>query len=280
MVGTGAVLGALTGGFPEPYARPVSTAALVVAMTFALTEVRFGGLSPREEARAFGRAFFWNYVVLSGIILVLAAFYAQPDVRNGWIVMAAGPSAVAVIPLTSLFRGNTRTALVSTALLYVAALALYPAITLGFAGQAVDIRDLGLQIAIQIALPLLASRPLARSERLARNRPLVVNSSFLVLVFALTGANRQVFVEDLALVGAIAAGAFARTWVLGLAVFLLPGRSRDQRVSDTLFASLKNLALAALIAYSLFSPTAALPAIISLFFEIAWLVPMQWLFRR
>ena len=280
MVALGAVFGALSGGVPA-YAREVSTAALVFAMTFSLTEVRFRGLSARTEARAFTRAFALNYLVLTSLILALAPFYGDPAIRGGWVVMAAGPSAIAVIPLTAAFRGNVRTSLVSTAFLYVAALALYPAITLAFAGQAVDVRELGFQIVLQIALPLAVSRPLARSEALARRRPLLVNVSFFILVFTLVGANRDVFVQDPRLIGALAAGGFVRTWVLGFAIFALSSRlggDRARRVSDTLFGSLKNLGLAALLAFSLFGAAAALPAIVSLFFEIAWLLPMSRLF--
>jgi predicted Na+-dependent transporter len=282
MVGLGAVLGVLTGGVPAAYARDLATAALIIAMTFSLTEVRFRGLSPREETRAFGRAFLWNYGALSGLILAIALLFPAGPVRGGWVVMAAGPSAVAVIPLTATFRGNTRTSLVSSALLYVAALGLYPAVTLAFAGQAVDVRQLGVQMLLQIALPLLISRPLAASRTVDRHRRPIVNASFLVLVFALTGANRDVFFTDVGLIGALAVAAFVRTWGIGLAVYAVSGRlgaDRAQRVSDTLFGSLKNLALAALLALTLFGPLAAVPAIVSLFLEIAWLVPMQRLFR-
>jgi len=282
MVGTGTILGALTGGVPA-YAREVSTVALVLAMTFSLTEVRFTGLSPRTEARAFGRAFGWNYIVLTGVILVLSNFFAKPSIRSGWVVMAALPSAVAVIPLTAAFRGNVRSSLVSTAFLYVAALGAYPAITLAFAGQAVDLKDLAIQILIQIALPLVVSRPLAGSPEIARDRPVLVNASFFTLVFALVGANRAVFVQDSALIAALAVGAFLRTWGIGALVYVLSprlGATPAQRVSDTLFASLKNLGLAALLAFSLFGAAAALPAIVCLFFEISWLIPMSRLFRR
>lgn len=282
MVGLGAVLGAFTGGVPA-YAREVSTIALLLAMTFSLTEVRFSGLTPRTEARAFGRAFGWNYVVLTGLILVLSTFYSDPSIRSGWVVMAALPSAVAVIPLTAAFRGNVRSSLVSTAFLYVAALAVYPSIVLAFAGQAVDLRDLAIQILIQIALPLAISRPLAGRDAVTKHRSILVNASFFTLVFALVGANRAVFVQDSALIATLAAGGFLRTWGIGTLVYVLSprlGGDPAERVSDTLFASLKNLGLAALLAFSLFGATAALPAIVSLFFEISWLIPMSRLFRR
>lgn len=283
MVSLGAILGAATGGFPGSYATPVATVALVLAMTFSLADVRFAGLSVRAEARAFGRAFVWNYVVLSGLIVALGFLYADPSLRNGWIVMAAGPSAIAVIPLTTTLHGNARNALVSTALLYVAALGLYPGLTLAFAGQAMDVGQLAVQIVIQIVLPLAASRPLAQHAALGRHRQGIVNVSFFVLVFAIIGINRSVFFQSPELVAGLAAGAFVRTWVIGLVAYVVSGRmgaTREQRVSDTLFATLKNLALAALVALALFGPLAAMPAIVCLFFEIAWLVPMQRLFQR
>ena len=116
MVVTGLVLGLLTGGSPVA-PQEVSTLFLVVAMTLALTEIRVEGLRFRTELRAFSVASFWNYGVLTGLVLVFALLTPDPDLRAGWVVMAAVPSAIAVIPLTSILRGNVRSALVSTALL-------------------------------------------------------------------------------------------------------------------------------------------------------------------
>src|SRR2546426_51103 len=282
MVILGLALGLLTGG-PPAYAREVSTLALVFAMTFSLTEVRFRGLSAREESRSFARALLLNYGVLSVLILAISTFYADAAIRHGWIVMAAVPSAVAVIPITSLFRGNVPRALVSSAFLYVAALGLIPLITLVFAGKAANPIDLAVQLLIQIALPIAVSRPLGRVERLRRHRSVLVNLSFFVLVLTLAGANRQVFVLNPRLVILLAVCGFVRTWAVGGATYLATtrlGADRGQRIADSLFASLKNLGLAALLGFSLFGPLGALPAIISIFLEVSWVVVLGRLFGR
>lgn len=277
MVVLGLVAGLATGGPPQEWARVVSTASLVFAMTFSLTEVRLLGLSVREESRWFFRALILNYGALSGLILVLAFLYADPSVRYGWIVMAAVPSAIAVIPITSLFRGNVQRALVSSAFLYVAALGLAPLLTLLFAGSAASPVELGLQLLLQIALPLAVSQALGRVGAVVRHRRTLVNLAFFVLVLTLTGANRSVFISSPALVAALAAGGFVRTWGIGSVAYFLSKRSSTDRavhVADSLFASLKNLGFAAVLGVSLFGTAAALPAIISMFLEIAWVVAL------
>ena len=277
MVLLGLVLGIATGGFPA-YAREASTAALVFAMTFSLTEVRFQGISGRAEFRSFARALALNYGLLTSVILGLSVLYPDPAIRRGWVVMAAVPSAVAVVPITSALKGNVRSALVSSAFLYVAALAAFPLITFGFAGQAANPVDVGVQILLQIGLPLAASRSLAGRPAVTRHRPVLVNVSFFVLVFALAGANRSVFVQTPTLVLSLVGGGFLRTWAVGLAILAVTrwrGFAREERLTDALFGTLKNLGLAALLGFSLFGAAAALPAIVSLFFEIAWVLALS-----
>src|SRR3970040_2700180 len=94
------VLGLLTGGSPyQP--GTIATIALIVTMTLALAEIRLEGVSMKTELRAFSHAFVWNYVVLAGIILVIAWLTADANLRSGWIVMAAGAPPVAAVSRTA-----------------------------------------------------------------------------------------------------------------------------------------------------------------------------------
>jgi BASS family bile acid:Na+ symporter len=277
MVVAGVLAGLATGGPPAVFAQAVSTAALLFAMTMSLTEVRFLGVSVRSEVRSFARAALLNYGVLSGLILSLAFLYEDPVIRNGWIVMAAVPSAIAIIPITSLFGGNVQRTLVSSALLYAAAFALTPLITLTFAGRATSVWDIGVQLVILLAIPMVLSRFLRRSGSILRHRAALVNLSFFVLVLALTGANRDVLFGNPSLAAVLVFGGFVRTWVVGVAVYVASSRTSDDRslhLADTLFATLKNLGLAALLGLSLFGPSAALPAIVCMFVEITWVVAL------
>src|SRR2546426_1058243 len=71
MVASGLVVGFATGGFPA-YSKEISQVALVLGMTFSLTEISIAGISPRTEGRRFQIAFAMSYVVLSGLILTFA----------------------------------------------------------------------------------------------------------------------------------------------------------------------------------------------------------------
>src|SRR2546426_644259 len=68
MVASGLVVGFATGGFPA-YSKEISQVALILGMTFSLTEISISGISPREELRRFLVAFWMSYVILSGLIL-------------------------------------------------------------------------------------------------------------------------------------------------------------------------------------------------------------------
>ena len=231
--------------------------------------------------RAFSQALGWNYVGLTGLILAFALLTPDPDLRAGWVVMAAVPSAIAVVPLTSIAKGDVRGALVSTALLYALSLALVPAITLVFVGRAPPLLDLAVQTFLQIGLPLLASRVLVRLPGIERVRPVGVNLSFFVLVTMVAGANRSAF-ADLGLVVSLSGAALLRTFGIGLAVAgvaTLARRSSADKVSWILFSSFKNLGLTALLAFSLFDRRAAIPAIVCLLFEILWLASFPFVVR-
>jgi BASS family bile acid:Na+ symporter len=282
MVASGLVVGFATGGFPV-YSREISQLALVVGMTFALTEISFAQLSPRAEARGFLVALAMTYVVLSGLVLAFA--YATPDsaIRDGWVLMAAVPPAIAVVPITSYLKGDTRRAVVSLAILYVLGLVLVPTITLAFANQAVPPSELLVQTALLIGLPLGISRVLGRWPPVREARQTGVSVSFFFLVIAIAGSTRAPLLARPDLVAMLSLLAFLRTFGLGAAVFLdtfALGLPRDARISMTTFGTFKNLGLTVVLAFAIFGPTATLPSIVSLVFEILWLAALPLLFPR
>ncbi|TLZ74973.1 MAG: hypothetical protein E6K08_09595, partial [Methanobacteriota archaeon] len=140
--------------------------------------------------RRFLVAFGMSYVVLSGLILSFAVLSPDPQIRNGWVLMAAVPPAIAVVPITSILKGDTRRSLVSLALLYVLGLGLVPAITLVFTNQAAPFEELVLQTVLLIGVPLIASRFLRRWSRTAEFRTSAVSISFFFLVIAIAGSTR------------------------------------------------------------------------------------------
>jgi bile acid:Na+ symporter, BASS family len=281
MVASGFVSGFLTGGFPSG-AREISQVALIIATTFALTEISFSGISLRAELRWFLLPLSMNYVVLGVPILAFASVTAERAIHDGWVLMAAVPPAIAVVPITAYIRGNTRRTLISLALLYLFGLFVVPALTFAFTRETVPLLGLVVQTVLLVGVPIAASRPLRRWPKIHAHRPTAVSFSFLFLVFAVSGSARGTLLSRPDLILTLSALAIVRTFGLGLAVFLLARRihlSRDDRIAATAFASFKNLGLAIVLAFSVFGPEATLPSIVSLVFEIGWLATLPILLR-
>src|SRR5256886_16411707 len=220
MVASGLIVGFATGGFPA-YSKENSQVACVLGLTFSMTEISISGISPRGELRPFLVAFGMSYVVLSGLILAFAVLSPDPQVRSGWVLMAAVPPAIAVVPITSILKGDTRRAVISLALLYVLGLGLVPAITLVFTNQAAPFGELVLQTVVLIGIPLVASRFLRRFPHAVEFRGSAVSISFFFLVVATAGSTRGPLLAHPELIASLALLSFGRTFLLGAVVFLI-----------------------------------------------------------
>ncbi len=283
MVAAGLLAGLATGGFPAAISRLVQQLALILAMTFSLTEISFRGISVRAEARGIALAFLASYGAMGGLILALAALTQEADLRSGWVLMAAVPPAVAVVPITSLLRGDVRSALIADALLYLLGLLMVPALTLALLGQGVPIGELVLQTLLLIGVPILLSRPLMRWHGVNDARPAAVSISFFFLVLAIAGSAREVLLGRPDLVAGLVGFAVVRTFGLGIAVFgaaLAFHPPRNARVAASTFGGFKNLGLTVVLASTVFGAVASLPAVVCLIFETAWMSVLPLLFRE
>ncbi len=221
-----------------------------------------------------------HYPFLSGLILFISQVWVNdPDLRAGFIVMAAIPSAVAVIPFTYLLKGEMAVSLIGSAWLYLFALIAAPLISFLFLDVAtIDPLRLALTLLQLILLPFLLSRLLLRWKSYPRFQPhagIFINSGFALILFIVIGMNRKVFFSHPDLLILISAIAILRTFVSGHLIDLLSrGLKVDpkRRVSYVLFGSYKNLGLAAAISLMLFNERAAIPAAIATPFEFLFLI--------
>jgi BASS family bile acid:Na+ symporter len=67
-----------------------------------------------------------NYLLLSGLIIGLSFFPQDENLRQGFIVMADVPPAVAILPLTKLLDDDSRISLYAETVCYLASLILNP----------------------------------------------------------------------------------------------------------------------------------------------------------
>ena len=276
----GLVLGLLVGGFPI-LTKEISMASLAVLMTLSLSTVTLGAERLRDHVGHSAWSLLLNYGALSLLILLIGLAFSR-DLWPGWVLMAAAPSAISIVPFTSVFGGKTTKALFSTAVNYLAALAIMPAMTIILIGSNVDVSSLIESLIILIVLPMLASRAVAKVRLGKRTNTALINLSFAVLIFAVAGANRSAFLEDPWIVLAIVAAGAVRTFGIGYATeFALrrAGVQKSERVAYVLFASYKNLGLTATMAIALFEPIVAVPATICIVLEVVWVISLTRYYR-
>ncbi|MCU0852924.1 MAG: hypothetical protein MUC90_06730 [Thermoplasmata archaeon] len=273
MMSLGLVLGLLSGGFPW-YTKEISMASLALVMTLSLSGIRLGDARGKDHVTHSLKALAINYVMLTGLILGLGLFFSG-DYWIGWVLMAAAPSAISVVPFTTVLGGETSKALFSTAVNYLAALALMPLMTLLLLGSSVSTTSLVYSLLILIVLPMVASRVVMRAKISKPANTSMMNLGFALLIFAVTGANRDAFFAETMLVLTMSLACVVRTFGSGLGTeFILRWAKvpKSSRVAYVLFASYKNLGLTATLAIALFVPEVAIPATICIVFEVVWVM--------
>ena len=231
---------------PAGATEALVTPALMVMMAFSLTEVDLG--RDIKSSASLKRGFLGiiiNYGLLSGLILLLS--YSLPDesLRHGFVIMAAVPPAVAVLPMTRILKGDMSLSFAGEILSYLASLLLMPLIIYLFVHQTGISPIYLLQISIVLILiPALASRLV---RLLPINPVLPINLGFFLVTYTVIGLNQGALWTD---GWSVAWISIARTFAVGLAVFILArsaGLKSSQAISLTLLGSFKNLGLAAAV---------------------------------
>jgi len=266
------VAGVLIGGFPA-YGNEIATLALIIAMTLSISNIPFK-VEAKEIKHVFV-AFLLNYGLLSAFIISLG--YLMHDYFEGFIVMAAAPPAIAIVPLSSVLKGDRRHSLFSVIFLYIAAIFMMPLIIYFFLAKEVNSILLVKNVVLLILLPMLLSRIIYGKIEERRSR-IITNFCFFFLVFSVIGKNRQFIFEEVSLLLFLSIAMAARTIGIGLIVKSIAskmGIEKSKIVNYTLFSSFKNEGLVMIIASSLFSYETALPAVIALIFEMIWICCME-----
>ncbi|MDI6756254.1 MAG: bile acid:sodium symporter [Thermodesulfobacteriota bacterium] len=237
-------------------------------------------LSPRQLWMPALAGLAMSYGVLGSLLLGLNfLFIHDAALRHGFIIMAAVPPAIAVIPFTFLLNGNSAFTLIAAIGCYLGALLLTPLIILWFIGPGFIDSGKILTIMVELILiPVILSRILLWSrisERIEPAKGAITNWSFFLVVYTIVGLNRDIlFAQPLAFLPA-AFIALASTFVLG---FVIEWTCRFFRldakkvISLILLGTHKNTGLAAGLALALFSEKTAVPATISTIFMLVYII--------
>jgi len=244
----------------------------ISAMSMSLRSI----ISAKRGVKMVLVGFALNYVALSALCILLGYIFFPQDVdlRNGFVVMAAVPVAVAVVPFTYLLKGDVEYSMTVSALLYLLALILTPALIYVLFGSAINLWDLIILDLQLILLPLILSRILLllRANKLPKwIYDVIINLALAVIVYAIIGVNQPTFFSGEGFLYLILVAALIRTFGIGIItkkVMYKLGIEKTLILPFTMLASIKNMALTSTLALSLFTPKSSLPAAICMPLEI------------
>ena len=261
------------------YTRNFITPLLAVIMTLSLvgvsSDVFKGGAKLLKPG---GLALLLNYGLLAGAFIGLSYLLIDdPQLRAGYVLIAAVPPAVAVIPFTYRLGGDVSFTLIGSVAGHLAAFVMTPLITLLVLGSSlIEPKQLLLALLQLIAVPFVVSRLLRMSavvvNWLNRYRGTLVNWGFFVVVYTIIGLNRSAFLgfsQDMLAVILVSALCTFGIAYLTYGVGKLAKVSAPTRVSYTVISAWKNYGLAGAIALLYFGEAAALPAAVTTAFAIA-----------
>jgi BASS family bile acid:Na+ symporter len=223
-----------------------------------------------------------NYFIYGAIILGLAALLTNnPAFWLGFVVIAATPPAIAVIPFSINLKGDANFSIIGIVGGNVAGIVLAPLTLMLFAGDAsispVAMLDLILKI---LVIPILASR-LLRWKKIygfvEKQRGIIIDYLFLLVAMTVIGISRNLFIhhttEALIPFGIMLFMMFGMGYLLQ--VILNAMKITPQLIiSNKLILVMKNAGFASVMAISLFdNPQVVLPAaILSVLLPVYYLV--------
>lgn len=212
-----------------------------------------------------------NYLVQASVLLALNALIIEdPRFRQGFVLVAAVPPAIAVIPFALFLGGDSEFALLGTIGTYLAALFLTPLITLFCLGTGFLSPLKLLAILVELIIgPLVIAKILVAtgvSKRIEPWKGPATNWAFFLVIYILTGLNRDVFIRQPGSIVPVLIIAIVSTFVLGWIIKKAGaffGFEKSRVTSFLLLATYKNYGIAGGLALIFFDPETAVPATVT-----------------
>jgi BASS family bile acid:Na+ symporter len=274
------VLGLFVGGGAQ-WTRNLVIPVLAVIMTLSVMGIPGSVFrSPRSLVIPTLVGLVLSYGLHGGVILGLSSLLIREEaLQAGFVMVAAAPPAVAVIPFTVILKGDGPFSLVATVGGYLGALILMPLITLGLLGSGYADHGKLVRVMIELILVPLAISRLLRwttlAEKLEPYKGAVTNWGFFLVTYTIVGLNRSVFLTQPLSILPVFLVALAAIFLLGWTIERL-GRlfkvDPPKRISLVLLGTHKNTGLAAGLALTLLGERMALPATVSTVFMIVYVV--------
>jgi BASS family bile acid:Na+ symporter len=276
---------AMAAGLFLPGAAPATKHLILpaLALAMALSTMEIGNdvfTKPRSLLFPALLGIIMSYIILGNVIIGLSALLIRDEALwTGFVLLAAAPPAVAVIPFSGFLRGNGPLSLIGTVGAYLGALVIMPLITLTLLSTAAFDPFKLIMITLElIVLPLALSRLLIRKgwkERIEPYRGTIVNWSFFTVLYTMVGLNRNILLGQTWSLLPVAFICLLAMFFLGFLIDWVCNLfhvRKETRMSLVLLGTLKNQGLSSGLALTLFGQEAAIPSTVATMIMIGYIV--------
>ncbi len=260
---------------------------LAVVMTFSTTGIKFKMLANLKSVlRITFESVLLNYIIQGVIILTAAYFIFDETVFYGFVVIAATPPGVAIIPFTYTFKGDLDYSFKGILGTYMVSIFLAPIIISVFAGNALLDPSIIIAVIIKIiVIPIALSRLLLIKRVLPiteKIRGKVVDLGFAFIIYIAVALNRDLILSDVLTVLKTSAILIFPIFISGI-IFLFLTRKRSNKqtqISKNLMLTIKSSGFAIAVTLILFEQKSAVPAAVMSILVLLWLITLNIYYSR
>lgn len=276
-----AVFIGLIAGDTTSFLKGYTFLALAVTMTFSMTRISLMYLkNPLNFTKPMLMGALLNYGLFTLVLLPLA-WWLMPN-RNlfyGFVVIAAAPPGVAIIPFSYILKGRVEYAIIGVLGAFLASIVIAPLLVNLFASsQGVKPYDLLKMMVQLVVIPMVISRLLLYKPLFKYIEPIrgkVVDWGFAILIIVAVGVNRQVFFANPILLLKISFVLFVAIFGLGLgldAIAKLFKVDRSLRITQSMLVAIKSSGFSVFTALALFGKEAAIPSAVMAVMVLLYLI--------
>ena len=276
-----AVIIGLIAGDATSFLKDYTFLALAVTMAFSMTGISIEYLkNPLSFTKPMLMGALLNYGLFTLALLPLA-WWIMPNINlfYGFVVIAAAPPGVAIIPFSYILKGKVEYAIIGVTGAFLASIVIAPLLVNLFASsQGVKPLDLFKMMVQLVVIPMIISRILLYKPLFKYIEPIrgkVVDWGFAILIIVAVGINRQVFFTNPILLLKISFVLFVATFGLGLgfnAVAKLFNVESSLRTTQSMLIAIKSSGFSVFTALALFGKEAAIPSAVMAVMVLLYLI--------
>ena len=254
---------------------------LAIVLTFSTSGLKLSEMSSKKEMlKSMSLGLSLNYLLFSSVLIPIA-YFLSPNIEIFWgfVIIAATPPGVAIIPFSILLGGNLERSTLATLGGFLSSIFMAPLIITFFTGNTnLEVLPLFYSMIKLIVLPMLLSRLLLLKPLkpiTIKYRGKIVNWGFALIIFIAVGINRHVFLSNFEILFRVSLILFIAIFVLGQVydfVLLKLKVDAKERISRNLILSLKSSGFSVVTALQLFGEKVVIPSAVMSVFVLLYLL--------